>query len=249
MLRLTRKDTLITGGTTGIGFSTAQAFLREGARVAFSGKDAARVEQARVRLEDQAFGHCADQTDLGAIDGMLAAVEQRFGGLDVLFLNAGVTWIAPVDAVDEAHFDGQIAINLKGTFFTLQRALGMLRPGASVIINASHSAHIGIPTLGVYAATKAALLSLTRTFAAELAPRDIRVNAIAPGPVETPLQAKLGLGPDEMAALGAQLQQRIPMSRFAQPAEIAEAVVFLASSDSSYMQGESITLDGGWTKT
>jgi len=248
MARLADKTALITGGTSGIGYAAAELFKAEGARVAITGQDEARLADAARRLGNDVLALRAEMSSLHEIESMVDRVRDAFGGLDILFVNAGVTWPAPIEGVDEAHFDGQMAINLKGPFFTIQRAAPLLRDGASVILTTSCLGEMGLAGMSVYSASKAALRSLARTFSAELAPRNIRVNAVAPGPIDTPIYGKLGMTAEQLDGFAAELKQKIPMHRFGQPSEIAKAALFLASSDSSFMLGEEITVDGGWAR-
>ncbi len=247
MGKLSNKTALITGGTTGIGYATAQTFLAEGAKLAITGQNAERLEHAAKALDGDVLALRTDQTDLAEIDQMVAQTSGKFGSLDTLFLNAGITLPAPIEAVTEDQFDHLYRTNLKGPFFILQKLIPVLSEGATVVINASNLAALGIPTTSAYAATKGALVSLTRVFAAELLPKGIRVNAVAPGPVETPSMGKLGMSDDQLQGLMEQLTTTIPMGRIGQAEEVAKAVLFLASDDSSFMTGEIMTLDGGWS--
>ncbi len=247
MGKLNDKNALITGGTTGIGYATAEVFLAQGARVAITGQNADRLTAAAELLGDDVLALRTDQTDLNQIDQMVSRLGDAFGSIDNLFLNAGITLPAPVEEVTEDQFDHLYQTNLKGPFFTLQKMLPVLSDEARVVINASNLAGMGVPTTGAYAATKGALVSLTRVFAAELLPKGIRVNAVAPGPVATPSMSKLGMSDDQLQGLMEQLTTTIPMGRIGQPDEIAKAVLFLATDGADFMTGEIITLDGGWS--
>ncbi|WP_298355569.1 SDR family oxidoreductase [uncultured Litoreibacter sp.] len=247
MGKLDGKTALITGGTTGIGFATAEAFLREGARLAITGQNQDRLASAGEKLGAEVLTLQTDQSALSQIDAMVSRINDQFGQLDTVFLNAGVTVPAPIEAVTEEQFDYLYQTNLKGPFFTLQKLIPVLSEGATIVINASNLASMGVPTTSAYAATKAALISLTRTFAAELLPKGIRVNAVAPGPIETPSMGKLGMSEEQLQGLMEQLTSTIPMGRIGQAEEIAKAVLFLASDGASFMTGETITLDGGWS--
>ncbi len=247
MGKLTNKTALVTGGTTGIGYATAQAFLKEGAQLAITGQDTKRLGQAKKTLDGDVLALRTDQTDLTEIDQMVTQIGAKFGSLDTVFLNAGITLPAPFEAVTEDQFDHLYRTNLKGPFFTLQKLIPILSEGATVVINASNLAGLGVPTTSAYAATKGALVSLTRVFAAELLPKGIRVNAVAPGPVETPGMGKLGMSDDQLQGLMEQLTTTIPMGRIGHAEEIAAAVQFLATEGASFMTGEIMTLDGGWS--
>src|SRR5271156_2283868 len=198
MKRLFNKVAVVTGGNSGIGYATARELAEEGAQVIITGRNVKATESAAAELN--VTGIIADQEDLNSIDRLVAEVKTRFNKIDVIFLNAGIASFAPFELASEDHFDSIMNINLKGVFFTLQRFLPLLNDGASVIFNTSINANVGMPNSGVYAASKGALLSLNRVLATELAPRKIRVNAISPGPVETPVYGKLGLSNEEVAA-------------------------------------------------
>ncbi len=193
MNRLKDKRALITGGTSGIGLETARQFLKEGARVAITGQNPATIEAARTELGSGVMAIRANAGDVEAQRAVAEAVRQAFGGLDILFVNAGVADLRPIEQWDEAGFDRSVAINLKGPFFLIQALLPILANPASIVLNASVNAHIGMPNTTIYGATKAGLLSLARTLSGELISRGIRVNAVSPGPISTPLYGKLGL--------------------------------------------------------
>lgn len=247
MGKLNNRTALITGGTTGIGFATAEAYLNAGARLAITGQNTDRLAQAGKSLGEDVLLLNADQTDLRQIDVMVHELTKQFGTLDTVFLNAGITLPEPIETVTEEQFDFLYRTNLKGPFFTLQKLIPVLSEGATIVINASNLAGMCVPTTSVYSATKAALISLTRTFAAELLPKGIRVNAVAPGPIETPSMSKLGMSDEQLHGLMGQLVSTIPMGRIGQADEIANAVLFLATDGASYMTGETMTLDGGWS--
>ncbi len=215
MDRLEGKRALITGGTSGIGLETARQFLAEGASVAITGSKAETLEATRAGLGRDVVAIRADAGDVAGQRAVADAVREAFGGLDVLFVNAGVAEFRPLEAWDEAGFDRSLAVNLKGPFFLVQALLPLLANPASIVLNTSINAHIGMPSSSVYAATKAGLLSLARTLSGELLPRGIRVNAISPGPIATPLHGKIGMGEAEIAGLVA----RIPAGRRGEPGE------------------------------
>jgi NAD(P)-dependent dehydrogenase (short-subunit alcohol dehydrogenase family) len=246
MAKLTGKRALITGGTTGIGFATAKLFLEEGAQVAIAGQNQERLQAAVAQLGDRVVGIQADVGQVDGIQAMIERVRQDFGGLDILVANAGITQPLPVNAVDEAHIDQQFDINFKGVFFTVQKALPILQNPSSVVLVTSCLDQMGMPGMSIYAASKAAVRSLARSFSAELVAQGIRVNAISPGPIETPIYSKLGMPDEALQAMANQLIQQIPMGRFGQADEVAKSILFLASDDSSFMLGEEIVLDGGW---
>jgi len=245
MNTLDNKVAVVTGGSSGIGLATAQRFIAEGALVVVTGRDQEALDAAVSALGGRATGIRGDVANLDDLDRLFAQVRERFGRVDVLFANAGVAPFVPFRAVTEEHFDRLFNINVRGLFFTVQKALPLLSDGASVILNASVVAQVGLPNTSVYAATKAAVRSLGRTLAAELAPRGIRVNVVSPGLIETPLVGKLGLSPEEVEAFGAQVVQQTPLGRLGKAEEIAATVAFLASDDASYFTGADLVADGG----
>ncbi|PZU25535.1 MAG: short-chain dehydrogenase [Shinella sp.] len=245
MTRLAGKTALITGGTSGIGLETAKQFLAEGARVAITGTNPKTIDAARGELGDEVLIIRADASDVAAQKTVAVEIENRFGKLDILFVNAGVADLRPIESWDEAGFDRTFDINVKGPFFLIQALLPLLSNPASIVLNTSVNAHIGMPTSSVYGASKAALLSMTRTLSGELIGRGIRVNAISPGPVATPLYGKLGLSEEGAKAMAAGVLSQVPAARFGTPMEIAKAVVFLASDEASFTVGAELLIDGG----
>jgi NAD(P)-dependent dehydrogenase (short-subunit alcohol dehydrogenase family) len=244
--KLKGKTAVVTGGSTGIGFETAKRFLDEGARVIVTGQDEGRLAEAARKLGDGAIAVRADVRSLADIDALAARVREEFGGLDVLFANSGVATFTPIEQVDETIFDTQFDVNVKGLYFTIQRLSGLLNPGASVILNASAVNGKGLAGASVYSATKAAVRSFARSLAAELSPRGVRVNAISPGYVPTPIQGKMGLSPKQIDEFETGITETLPLRRAGRSDEIASAVVFLASGDSSYVTGADLTVDGGF---
>ncbi|MBN9524774.1 MAG: SDR family oxidoreductase [Alphaproteobacteria bacterium] len=247
MNRLNGKRALVTGGTSGIGLETARQFQAEGARVAVTGTNPDTLAAARDVLGPDAVLIRADAADIAAQRTVARTVADAFGGLDVVFVNAGIAEFRPVDQWDEQGWDRSFGINLKGPFFLMQALLPVLANPASVVFNTSVNAHIGMPNSSIYAATKAGLLSLARTLSGELVGRGIRVNAVSPGPVATPLYDKFGLGAAEKQAMAASILTQVPAGRFGNPAEIAKAVVFLASDEAAFTVGAELIVDGGMT--
>jgi NAD(P)-dependent dehydrogenase (short-subunit alcohol dehydrogenase family) len=245
MKRLEGKVAVITGGNSGIGLATAKRFLDEGAKVAISGRNQKTLEEAVKSLGDGVLAVKADTAKFDEIEKFLGAATKKFGKIDVLFINAGVAKFAPLTDTAEALFDEQFDINVKGAYFTVQKALPHLNGGASIIFNTSVAGSKGSLTTSAYSATKAALRSLARTAAAELVERNIRVNAVAPGPIVTPIFGRTGLPQQAIEDWGKDLQAKVPMRRFGQPEEVAGVVAFLASSDASYITGVEINVDGG----
>lgn len=245
MSRLKGKRTLITGGTSGIGLETARQFLREGARVALTGMNPVLLDMTRRELGSEVLMIPSDASNAAEQRYVAEAVGKAFGELDVLFVNAGIAEMRPVEQWDEAGFDHLLATNLKGPFFLIQALLPLFANPAAIVLNASVNAHLGMPNTSVYSASKAALLSLARTLSGELLGRGIRVNAVSPGPTATPLYGKLGLPEQEQMAARAAIENQIPVRRFGSPSEIARAVVFLASDESAFTVGSELVIDGG----
>jgi NAD(P)-dependent dehydrogenase (short-subunit alcohol dehydrogenase family) len=247
MGRLEGKTALITGGTSGIGLETARLFHAEGARLAISGRDPERLQSVALELGPETLVISAAVDVPEERNRLIDGVAEEFGGLDILFANAGVFRPVMVPDIDEATFDQLFATNVKGAFFTVQRALPILRRGASVIFNSSAMIHIGLPSTTMYVATKAALRSMVRVLASELAPNGVRVNTVSPGAILTPLHSHSSLPPEAAAQTAAAIIGRTPAARFGEAQEVAKAVLFLASDDSSYVQGEELVVSGGWS--
>lgn len=245
MNRLNGKRALITGGTSGIGLETAKQFLAEGARLALTGTNPDTLENARKELGKDVLILKADAGDVGEQKKLAQAVGEALGQLDVVFINAGIAVMRPLEQWDEASFDRSLAVNLKGPFFLLQSLLPILARPASVVLNTSINAHIGMPNSSVYAASKAGLISLARTLSGELISRGIRVNAVSPGPVSTPLYGKLGMPAEDLQKTAEAIRSQIPAGRFGEPSEIAKAIVFLASDESAFTVGSELIIDGG----
>ena len=245
MDRLKGKRALITGGSSGIGLETARQFAAEGARVAITARDAAAFEPARKEYGDHVLYIVSDAGDAPGQQKLAMKLTEEFGKLDVLFVNAGLADLKPIEQFDEAAFDRSFETNVRGPFFLIRALLPVFANPASIVLNASINAHIGMPNTSVYGASKAALLSLTRTLSAELIGRGIRVNAVSPGPIATPLYSKLGLSAADLKATSEALENQIPAKRFGRAAEIASAVVFLASGESAFTVGSELIIDGG----
>jgi NAD(P)-dependent dehydrogenase (short-subunit alcohol dehydrogenase family) len=247
MKRLEGKVALVTGGNSGIGLATARRFRDEGARVAISGRNQKTLDEAVKTLGKDVLALQADVAKFADLDRLYAAVSQKFGKIDVLFANAGIYKFAPLAATSESLYDEMFDINTKGVYFTIQKAVPFLNDGASVILNTSVANEIGLVNGTAYAATKAALRSFTRSIAAELVGRGIRVNAVSPGPIETPAGfERSGLSKDAMEEFAKNIVAQVPMKRFGQPEEIAGAVAFLASADASFITGAELSVDGGF---
>lgn len=244
--RLAGKHAVVTGGTTGLGFAAAERLTAEGARVIITGQNADRLNAAAARLGPAAIPVRADVRKLAELNGLADTAREVFGTVDVLFANAGVGAFATLDMVDEAFFDEQFDVNVKGLFFTVQALLPLLADRASIILNASSVNAKGLPGASVYSATKAAVRSFARSLASELGPRGIRVNAISPGMVPTEFQGKMGLPKEALDGFAAQITGTVPLRRVGRPEEIAAAVAFLASDDAAYVTGADLLADGGF---
>lgn len=243
MTNLNGKIAVVTGGNSGIGYATAKKFKEEGATVVITGRSSDRVTNAAQELGVQ--GIVADVSDLKAIDRLVTEVKESLGKVDILFVNAGIFQPTPVGSITEEAFDHQISINLKGAIFTTEKFLPILNNGASIINLSSINAYTGMPNTAIYAASKAALNSYTRTASTELAGRKIRVNAVNPGPIATPIFSKTGMSEEELNGLAGAFQQRIPLKRFGEPEEVANLIAFLASDQAAFITGSEYNIDGG----
>jgi NAD(P)-dependent dehydrogenase (short-subunit alcohol dehydrogenase family) len=245
--RLEGKVVLITGGSNGIGLASARLFKEHGARLIVTGRDADGLEAARQTLGPDALVLQSEAASLEQVDALLAQVRERFGRLDVLFLNAGLSSPAPFEQVTEAQFDAIVGVNFKASFFTIQKALPLMAAGSSVIVTTSITNQTGTPNFSVYGASKAALRSLVQSLGLGLIQRGIRVNAISPGPIDTNAFQRLKLPKERVEAIHADIRARSPIQRFGLPDEVAKVALFLASDDASYVVGEEIVVDGGLT--
>lgn len=243
MKKLENKTALITGGTSGIGLEAAKLFAWEGAKVTVTGSNPATLDSARSALNGIADVVASDAGVSSDIEKLAHDIRAKYGTLDVLFLNAGITRYGLIASMDEAALDESFRVNFKGPWLALKHFTPIMRRGASIVFNTSCTNQQGNPYTSVYAATKAALRSLARTAAAELAESGIRVNALSPGPTDTPIHAKSGLGDAIRSVI-----PRIPLKRLGTAEEMAKAALFLASDDSSFMTGEEIVVDGGMTR-
>jgi NAD(P)-dependent dehydrogenase (short-subunit alcohol dehydrogenase family) len=245
MKRLEGKVALVTGGNSGIGLATAKHFVAEGAYVFITGRRQTELDAAVEAIGKNVTGVQSDISKMEDLDRLFATIEQEQGHLDVIFANAGIGEIAPLGAITEEHFDKIFNINVKGTLFTVQKALPLLPEGASIILNASTASTVGTPAFSVYSATKAAVRSFARNWTLDLKERHIRVNAISPGVVPTPAYDHLGLSDEQLQEFVDSQASTIPLGRVGTPDEIAKAVVFLASDDSSFVNGIELFVDGG----
>ena len=243
MTRLEGKIAVVTGGTTGIGLATARRLAQEGARIFITGRRQAELDAAVAEIGHNATGVRGDVSKLADLDALYAVVRRTAGRIDILFANAGIAESAPLGEITEDHFDRQFAINVRGTLFTVQKALPLLSDGASVILTSSVVGSKGFAGRSVYSATKAALRSFARTWTSDLKARRIRVNVVSPGGTDTP--GLRGLNRTDSDGLAAQFRDRVPLGRVGQPDDIAKAVAFLASDDAAYIAGSELFVDGG----
>jgi NAD(P)-dependent dehydrogenase (short-subunit alcohol dehydrogenase family) len=245
MARLTGKVAVVTGGNSGIGLATAKRFREEGAKVVISGRDQRTLDEAIKTIGGEVVAVRADVAKLSDLDKLYRTVSEKFGRIDVLFANAGIAKFAPLAESTEALYDETFNINVKGVYFTIQKALPLLNDGASIIINSSVASESGVADTSIYSATKAAIRSFARTLTAELVGRGIRINVVSPGPIRTPIFGRNGLSQDQIDDVARMLVSKVPMNRFGQPEEVADTVLFLASQEASYITGVDINVDGG----
>ncbi|HWA99570.1 MAG TPA: glucose 1-dehydrogenase [Pirellulales bacterium] len=244
--KLTGKIALVTGGSSGLGLAAARRFIAEGAQVIVTGRRQAELDQSVAELGAAALGVRGDVSNLADLDHLYETIRARYGWLDVVFANAGGGAFVPLGEVSEEHFNKYFGINVKGTLFTVQKALPLMPSGGSIVLNASMVSVKGLPGFSVYAATKAAIRSFARTWAVDLKGKNIRVNVVSPGTVVTPAyKNELGMNDEQIKAFEAQASANTPLGRAGTPDEIARAVLFLASDDSSYMTGAELFVDGG----
>ena len=247
-MKLHNKIALITGGNSGIGLATAKLFQEEGAKVIITGRRQEVVNEAVKEIGEGAIGFASDTSNLSDIHLLYAQVEELYGRIDVLYLNAGIAKFEPMEIVTEERFDELSNTNFKGLFFNVQKALPLMEHGASIIITTSAAAQIGSPNMSVYGATKAAARSLARTLSGDLLPKGIRVNGISPGPIDTPIMHKVGIPEEALDEVKEGFAAENPMKRIGTADEIAKAALFLASDDSSYIAGVDLAVDGGLTQ-
>jgi NAD(P)-dependent dehydrogenase (short-subunit alcohol dehydrogenase family) len=246
--KLKNKTAVITGGNSGIGLATAKLYHEQGANVVITARSDKSFTKAQSEYGNQFEIIKADVTNLDELRGLAEKVKDKYGKIDILFANAGVAYFAPLSEVTNDFFDSQFNTNVKGLLFTIQQFAPLLNKGGSVILTTSGANTKGMPGSSVYAATKAAVRSMARTLSAELISQGIRVNALSPGPVETPIFGKTGMSEEELKGMAEQMQSATPIGRFGQPDEIANAALFLGSDDSSFVVGSELVADGGFSQ-
>ena len=245
MSRFTDKVIVVSGGNSGIGLETVKRFLSEGAKVVFSGRRQEALDEVSSELSGDFKAVLADQGKTEDNKKLIEEAVAAYGKIDVLFVNAGVAYFVPADQIDEDHFDSQFNINIKGPAFLVKNALPHLNDGGAIIFNSSIVHLKGFEGAAIYSATKGALRAYSRVLTTELAPRKIRVNVVAPGPIATPIYDKLGMPQEAVEEMGQSFAASNPLKRFGNPKEIADTVLFLASDEASYVNGIEVPVDGG----
>ena len=243
--RFANKVAVVTGGNSGIGLAAARAYLREGAQVAITGRSDTTLKAAQKELGADALVIKADMSRVSEIAGAMDQIKNKFGRIDALFANAGVGKFVPFEEVTEQFFDETMATNLKGVFFTVQKAAPLFSKGAAVVLNASINAHLGMPNSSVYGASKAAVVNLAKTLSADLLQRGVRVNVVSPGPIVTAIFDRMGLSEEQTRQTKEGIASQVPLKRFGHADEIAAAVLYLSSSESAYVVGTELVVDGG----
>lgn len=242
--RFKGKVAVVTGGNSGIGLGVAKAYAREGAAVVITGRDEKTLQTAAEEIGPGTMSIKSDASKISDIENAMAAIRERFGRIDVLFVNAGAGRFIPIEQVTEAIFDEIFNVNVKGVLFTVQKALPLMPSGSAIVINASINGHKAMPNTTVYGASKAAVLNLTKNLSIELVERGIRVNSISPGPIESALLAR-ELSAEDLKQTKDWIISQIPMKRFGQPEDIAAAVLYLSSPESGFVIGADLIIDGG----
>ena len=243
--RFKSKVAVVTGGNSGIGLGVAKAYAKEGAQVAITGRNQNTLNLAATEVGDGTLAIRADAGKVTEIEAAMKKINERFGRIDALFVNAGIGKFVPFEQVTEQFFDETVNINLKGVFFTVQKALSLMSKGSAIVLNASINAHLGMPGTTVYGATKAAVVNLAKTLSADLLEKGIRVNAISPGPITSALLARDGITQEKLRETNDWIQSQVPIKRFGTPEEIAAAVLYLTAPESAFVLGAELIIDGG----
>ena len=248
MQNLKNKTAFVTGGTSGMGKASAIDFIENGAGVIITGRYPETLKETLEELGPKVEGFVSDAGKMEDLLQLQEKVKAIAPAIDILYVNAGYGKYAPIEHIDENHFDEQFGVLVKGTLFTVQQILPLMKEGGSVILNTSIVTEIGMANSAVYSAAKAAVQSFVKTFAAELATKKIRINAVSPGPIQTNFFDKTGLTQEQIQSFAGAVLPQIPLARFGQPSEIAKVVSFLASDDASFMHGTEVFVDGGFPK-
>src|SRR5215469_5632253 len=243
--RFQGKVAVVTGGNSGIGLGVARAYAREGAQVAITGRNDQTLQAAGMAIGSGTLAIQADASKLTDIEAAMKQIHERYDRIDALFVNAGIGRFVPFEEVTEAFFDETVAINMKGVFFTVQKAIPLMSRGLAILLNGSINAHLGMPGTTVYGATKAAVINMAKTLSADLLEKGIRVNAISPGPITSELLARDGLTQEKLQETQDWIKSQVPVKRFGTPEEVAAGVLYLTSSESAFVLGAELIIDGG----
>lgn len=243
--RFQGKVAVVTGGNSGIGLGVAKAYAREGAKVAITGRNEKSLNAAAEEIGNGTLAIQSDAGNVAEIEGAIKEIGEHFGRIDALFVNAGVAKLLPFEEVTEDVFDETVRINMKGVFFTVQKAVPLMPKGSAIVLNGSINGHLGMPGTTVYGASKAAVINMSKTFSAELLEKGIRVNTVSPGPITSSLLARDGVSQEKLQETKNWIQSQIPAKRFGTPEEIAAAVLYLTSSESAFVLGAELIIDGG----
>ena len=243
--RFQGKVAVVTGGNSGIGLGVAKAYAREGAQVAITGRNEKTLEAAAKEIGDGTLAIQSDAGKVAEIETAMKKIKERFGRIDAMFVNAGVAKLIPFDEVTEEFFDETVNINMKGVFFTVQKAIPLMFKGSAIVLNASINAHLGMPGTTVYGATKAAVINMAKTFSRDLLEKGIRVNAVSPGPITSALLGRDGMSQEKVQEIKDWIQSQVPIKRFGTPEEIAAGVLYLTAPESAFVLGAELIIDGG----
>jgi NAD(P)-dependent dehydrogenase (short-subunit alcohol dehydrogenase family) len=243
--RFKGKVAVVTGGNSGIGLGVAKAYAQEGAQVAITGRNKTTLETAAKEIGEGTLAIQSDAGKVSEIEAAMKKIKERFGRIDALFVNAGIGQFVPFEQITEKFFEDTVDINMKGVFFTVQKAIPLMSEGSAIVLNASINAHLGMPGTTVYGATKAAVVNMAKTLSADLLEKGIRVNAISPGPITSALLARDGITQEKLQETKDWIQSKVPIKRFGAPEEIAAAVLYLTSPESAFVVGAELIIDGG----